>query len=289
MVKFSPVFLQTKSPDYESNYSSCYFGIILFSADHPLIAQVGINADGSAPHSSAMLDVKSNVKGLLIPRMTSAERATLGASATAGLMVYDTDLNKVYFHDGSVWEEGATGNLWLTDGNNIFLNDINDSVGIGTINPQRKFETFGNSNIARLSSSSANSFLEFTGTSATDWAVGTSGTSFKIISSADNFSTSADEFLFTQPSFYPAIDNTTTLGTNTKQWSSIYGVKGHFSDNVLIGSTITLGKLHVHDSGSSNNMIYITPAIGTSGDSAAVFLAEDADASFGMYWLYDGG
>ncbi|MGE5520452.1 MAG: hypothetical protein ACM3VS_11040, partial [Candidatus Dadabacteria bacterium] len=35
---------------------------------------VGINADGSTPDNSAMLDVKSNTKGLLIPRMLQSER-----------------------------------------------------------------------------------------------------------------------------------------------------------------------------------------------------------------------
>jgi hypothetical protein len=57
---------------------------------------------------------------------------------------------------------------------------------------------------------------------------------------------------------------------------------------VLIGSTIALGKLHVHDAGSTNNMIYITPATANSGDSSAILLAEDNDASFVMYWLYNG-
>ncbi len=35
---------------------------------------VGINSDGSTPDASAMLDIKSTSKGLLIPRMTLAEK-----------------------------------------------------------------------------------------------------------------------------------------------------------------------------------------------------------------------
>ncbi|MCX6268724.1 MAG: hypothetical protein NTW16_15455, partial [Bacteroidetes bacterium] len=54
------------------------------------IAQVGINADNSAPDSSAMLDIKSTTKGMLIPRMTSALRMAIGNPVT-GLMVYQTD------------------------------------------------------------------------------------------------------------------------------------------------------------------------------------------------------
>ncbi|MCW3110959.1 MAG: hypothetical protein JWQ09_5465, partial [Segetibacter sp.] len=42
-------------------------------------AQVAINTDGSAPHTSAMLEVKSNIKGLLIPRMTTTQRINISS------------------------------------------------------------------------------------------------------------------------------------------------------------------------------------------------------------------
>ncbi|MBC7883979.1 MAG: hypothetical protein H7X99_00790, partial [Saprospiraceae bacterium] len=35
---------------------------------------VAINSDGSLPDAKAMLDVKSNDKGILIPRMTTMQR-----------------------------------------------------------------------------------------------------------------------------------------------------------------------------------------------------------------------
>jgi hypothetical protein len=37
-------------------------------------AQMGINATGTAPATSAMLDVSSTSKGFLPPRMTSTQR-----------------------------------------------------------------------------------------------------------------------------------------------------------------------------------------------------------------------
>ena len=55
-----------------------------------LYAQVGINNDGTSPHNSAMLDVKSSGKGFLPPRMTHAEMATISAPAD-GLVVYCSD------------------------------------------------------------------------------------------------------------------------------------------------------------------------------------------------------
>jgi hypothetical protein len=45
-------------------------------------AQVGINNDNSAPDNSAMLDVKSTIKGVLLPRMTRAQRDVMDGPVT---------------------------------------------------------------------------------------------------------------------------------------------------------------------------------------------------------------
>jgi len=65
---------------------------------------VAVNSDSSAANSSAMLDVKSTLKGILIPRMTTAQRNAIALPAT-GLMVYDTDFNQFWYFDGVVWKE----------------------------------------------------------------------------------------------------------------------------------------------------------------------------------------
>jgi hypothetical protein len=65
-------------------------------------AQVGINADGSEPNSSAMLDVKSTSKGLLTPRMTTAQR-NLIPSPALGLMIFNTDCSDLQYFNGSGW------------------------------------------------------------------------------------------------------------------------------------------------------------------------------------------
>ena len=67
------------------------FIIVLMISLVPGFSQnVGINADGTAPDSSAMLDVKSNNKGFLLPRMTMALRDGISRPAE-GLMVFCTD------------------------------------------------------------------------------------------------------------------------------------------------------------------------------------------------------
>lgn len=220
--------------------------------------------------------------------MTTVQRALLSVTATAGLMVYDTDLDKFFFHDGTTWLEGATGTIWLTDLNNIYQNDLNDSVGIGTVNPQRKFEISGDSKLARLTSSTNNAFLEYSSTAAQDWASGVLGNTYYLTSSADNFSTTADEFVFSQTYFSPGVDLDKNLGTTSKQWLSIFGGKGYFSNKIMVGSTLELGRLHIHDYINENCVAYLTPVATTSGDSSSLFLAEDHDASYGMFWMYDG-
>jgi hypothetical protein len=75
---------------------------------------VGVNTDGSSPDASSILDVKSTDKGILIPRMTAAQRGAIASPAT-GLMVYQTDATAgFYYYSGTAWVQaigpaGATG------------------------------------------------------------------------------------------------------------------------------------------------------------------------------------
>ena len=67
-------------------------------------AQVSINTDGSTPDGSAMLEVKSTTKGMLIPRLTEVERNNISLPATA-LLVYQVDGNAgFYYYTGAAWQ-----------------------------------------------------------------------------------------------------------------------------------------------------------------------------------------
>lgn len=89
--------------------AKCIFFITFFSSAQ----NVAINNDGSQPAASAMLDIKSNSKGLLIPRMTAAERMAIASPAT-GLLVYQTDgYGAFYYYGGNGWQQ--TG--WSLHGN----------------------------------------------------------------------------------------------------------------------------------------------------------------------------
>ena len=63
---------------------------------------VAINNDGSSANVSALLDVKSTTRGMLIPRMTSTQRTTI-ANPAEGLLVYDISSNSFQFYNGGLW------------------------------------------------------------------------------------------------------------------------------------------------------------------------------------------
>ena len=62
---------------------------------------VGINNSGAAPDASAMLDVQSDSKGMLIPRMTQVQRDAIAMPAN-GLLVFQTDeMDGFYYNEGT--------------------------------------------------------------------------------------------------------------------------------------------------------------------------------------------
>jgi len=79
----------------------------LLGLTSPTNAQnLGISATGSPPDNSALLDVDATgmnpKKGVLIPRMTTAERNAIPSPATS-LLIYNTTTGCFEFWDGSAW------------------------------------------------------------------------------------------------------------------------------------------------------------------------------------------
>ncbi len=87
----------------------------------PAIAQVAINDNGATPNTNAILDVdiSTNDKGILIPRLTTTERTNMTLAATdEGLTVYDETTDRFYYWDGSDWKElTIQGANWAILGN----------------------------------------------------------------------------------------------------------------------------------------------------------------------------
>lgn len=139
-----------------------FFIVLLLLISSTLYAQVGINADNSTPDNSAMLDVKSATKGMLIPRMTFTERDAISNPAN-GLLVFCTDNNNYYSNKGTPstpnWVMVST--QWASNGLKLYYNSGN--IGLGTTNPLNKIDIGGNavigSGYSGVSAAPANGLL----------------------------------------------------------------------------------------------------------------------------------
>ena len=68
---------------------------------------VAINTNGLNPDPSAILDISSTNRGLLIPRLTNSQRDQIRAAA--GLTIFNTSSSEIQFFNGSGWY-GLVGN-----------------------------------------------------------------------------------------------------------------------------------------------------------------------------------
>jgi hypothetical protein len=117
--------------------------LLLLLSINLLQAQNNVGIGTTSPNASAQLDVTSTTKGMLIPRMTSAQRIAI-ASPAPGLLVYETTTNTFWYYNSSVWNQIGTGGTasWTTSGANIY-NSNTGNVGIGTSSPTQKFHLVG--------------------------------------------------------------------------------------------------------------------------------------------------
>lgn len=115
------------------------FGILLLLSNlSNLFAQggVAINTDNSNPDPSAALDVKSTTQGMLIPRMTAAQRGLI-ASPAQGLLVYQTDGTQGFYFFNSGWTllgGDNLGNHTATTTLNMNNQNISNASGITATN-----------------------------------------------------------------------------------------------------------------------------------------------------------
>jgi hypothetical protein len=127
---------------------------------------VGINATGAPADTSAILDLSSTSKGLLVPRLTSAQRAAIALPAT-GLVVFQTDgAQGLYWNAGTpaspswkqVGEAGAGGGgQWTTSGPNIYYSA--GKVAVGTTPSQFRFAVQDTGDVFRVQADSPNSVM----------------------------------------------------------------------------------------------------------------------------------
>lgn len=116
-------------------------------------SQVGIGTTN--PDPSSVLDIQSSSGGLLIPRMTAAEKTAI-VSPAQGLMIYQTDnIQGFYYYDGLVWNylSTATVSAWslvgntATDPNVNFIGTLDDNPLVFRTNNTENMRINTNGNI----------------------------------------------------------------------------------------------------------------------------------------------
>lgn len=109
--------------------------IYLYTCFAPVQSQsVGIGT--LTPDNNAILDIKSNTKGMLIPRTSTVSRLAI-VNPAKGLMLYDTITGSFWFHNGVAWSEiSQSGNVWGLTGNSG-TNPANHFVGTADGQPLR--------------------------------------------------------------------------------------------------------------------------------------------------------
>lgn len=125
---------------YSMEKKLCYVAVLFFITSIVVRGQVGIGTN--APDNSAVLDVKSTNKGVLIPRvaLTGTGDVTTIADPANGLMVYNTATantgstkviaNNFYYFNGTAWK------LVLNDDLEIPNDFIPELVFSATFKPQ---------------------------------------------------------------------------------------------------------------------------------------------------------
>ena len=208
---------------YTSWYSKNFFLFsLLLLAGNTYSQSVAINTDGTTAHSSAILDIKSTSKGLLIPRMTSTERTVI-ASPAQGLFVFDITTNSFWYYNGTTWnnlaqQASAPSAVWMLQGNS---NTNSQTDFIGTTDNQPLIFKILNARSGIIDSTANNTAFGFK-------------SSFQTVKGALN------------PDF----------GDYTGTWNTSFGYKSLFTNSVGIGNVaIGANTLRLNESGGYNTAV----------------------------------
>lgn len=111
-------------------------GLLLFQT---VSAQDGIGIGTSFVDSCAILEIDSDRKGVLLPRLSNSQVTTLESgdfSLTAGLVLYNISENVFFFWDGDSWEE-LTTKAYVDSGNSALQSDISTLQAVAPLSGQK--------------------------------------------------------------------------------------------------------------------------------------------------------
>lgn len=263
---------------------------------------ISINTDGSSGDNSAILDLKSTDKGLLVPRMTSAQKTAIASPAT-GLLIYQTDgTSGFYYYTGAAWIPLSSASVgWSTTGNagtvagTNYVGTSDGAAFVGKSNNKKAFWLHDNAAIANtyfgiqagdaVTSGINNAHFGFqSGFANTSGSNNTGLGTFTLYSNTTgSFNTSVGSYNLT---FNTTGYNNTTTGyaaayTNTTGYSnSAYGYYSLYS-NTVGENNIAIGYAALFNNTFGNGNIGIGTSAGDYNNANAycVFVGWDANQS----------
>ncbi len=115
----------------------CLLAIIQYQ----LLPAQGVGIGTTNPNSSALLDITSTTKGLLMPRMTTAQRNAI-VSPADGLLIYNTTTEELNQRQNGAWKTVINSDYWFRGAGTMW--NIGDNIGINTAGPGERLDVSGN-------------------------------------------------------------------------------------------------------------------------------------------------
>jgi len=305
------------------------FLILTFFFSVKIYSQNNVGIGTTTPDANAILDLTATNKGLLIPRLTTAQRTAMNSSLTTtqkGLLVFDSTLNQYWYWDGTAWVQlGAASTSCVTLdqayncggsglGRIITANSGSVEINASTVNTSGFKSSHSNSGVAVLADNTlaSNTYCTIQAT--------TNSTS-NLVSAVFGYSTGAAFGVAGQVSSTSTADaavlgsNLQTLGGYGVEGIGYYGVMGETSigsgsgvwgENTgvntnsagVVGSGKSYGVWGQTLGGTTNNYAGVfginsstTSGIGVSGQGITGIAGKSLNSSlgYGVYSFDDGG
>jgi len=233
-------------------------------------------ADGSA-----VLDVRSTTKGLLLPRLTSTQKAAVSSPADGLILYQSSGSTGLYLRNNGSWEKLGTytlpsltsGSVLFSDGStisqdnsNFYWDNTNKRLGIGTTTPTYSLSFGGNTSRSlwvERNSTTSGSNLTIEAGGAQSGGTDLSGGNL-ILKSGITTGTGRSDILFQTP-------ETGTSGNSDNSFTSRMIIWGNGSVSLGTSTWLTNVTLYAYGTGNTNQQTFYSLAENGTAENRAIW------------------